>query len=136
MVPTTLCTENPSKELCGKLCLQAAQTEDCQDEVMCMEYLLAFRSFNERFYLSFGSTSSSHVRPSRSTTPRKLSDTSCITSSSIQVFAYRYHIGCLSDFSFEIVQNKGTQGLDTLGGAEIKTPFLPSQLPWPLVSMP
>jgi hypothetical protein len=59
MALTTLCTENSSKELRGKLCLQAAYTEDCQDEIMCMEYLLASCSFNERVYFSFVSTPSS-----------------------------------------------------------------------------
>ena len=54
---TLFYTENSSKKLCGKLCLQTAQTEDRPDEVMCMEYLLASCSFNERFYLSFGPTS-------------------------------------------------------------------------------
>jgi len=35
-------TENPSEELCGELRIQAPKAEDCQDEVMCMSYLLAF----------------------------------------------------------------------------------------------
>jgi hypothetical protein len=44
---TTICpAENPSKELRGKLCIQAEQTENRQDEVIYELLLSVFHSIN------------------------------------------------------------------------------------------